>query len=261
VGCNWLSASPNTFVTAEQLFTRGKHSIQFIGFEPCCDGSETVQAKVRGGDWQAVNSAFTFDRCAEGEQKVTYPPLPGECCSQTHCVPTSSHVLQSPVGMPPVAQYYVHSPTYNINVGMSGNVAQGISSTQSAVAFTVRPVTPSQDPFLHYNQPFYLVSNGKFLERYQRTTSETVNDAPHHACRFNLALVDSPTQTWTVVQPANQGTAAVPVNVNTGMSIGGEGADSTQPNTSMRRMLTLRSDVSVVVSWWQSDEQISFLRV
>jgi hypothetical protein len=114
---------------------------------------------------------------------------------------------------------------------------------------------------LHYNQPFYLVSNGKFLERYQRTTSETVNDAPHHACRFNLALVDSPTQTWTVVQPANQGTAAVPVNVNTGMSIGGEGADSTQPNTSMRRMLTLRSDVSVVVSWWQSDEQISFLRV
>lgn len=67
VNFNWWSgnwgASSGVVVIPERLWVKGWHTIQFIGFEPCCDGAEEIQFKNRVGDWKTVDESFCFGPC------------------------------------------------------------------------------------------------------------------------------------------------------------------------------------------------------
>jgi len=56
---NW-GAVNGVFTFPERLFTTGRHTVQFVGFEWCCDGNEVIQAMVRGGSWRVVDNSFSF---------------------------------------------------------------------------------------------------------------------------------------------------------------------------------------------------------
>jgi hypothetical protein len=56
---NW-GAINGVFTFPERLFTAGRHTVQFVGFEWCCDGNEAIHAMVRGGAWHVVDNSFSF---------------------------------------------------------------------------------------------------------------------------------------------------------------------------------------------------------
>jgi hypothetical protein len=58
---NWGATGLNApLLVPEQLWTAGRHIVQFVGFENCCDGYEALQQKPRGGVWSAVTNTFSF---------------------------------------------------------------------------------------------------------------------------------------------------------------------------------------------------------
>lgn len=102
-----------------------------------------------------------------------------------------------------------------------------------------------------------------YLERCRRISDETVNDAPHHACRFSLGLVTTPTQSWICDRdPMDVAAASQPVPL--GQIIGlrpiGTSTNPTSPayRDTHRRWLTLRAydASSVVVAWYGGDEHV-----
>jgi len=146
--------------------------------------------------------------------------------------------------------------------------ASGIDITAStdlsrAITFYVYPATPTTENYLRFNQEYYLrTTSGKYLERDQRITTETINDAPHHSARFNLGLFDSPTQTWKVEHGDAGSTGYVPSSDVVYQSIAGNNADWSQRDNNVRRVVTIRNgDVTVVVWWYESDERSAFQRV
>jgi len=63
---NWGSNDLNGVIAVpEQLWTAGRHIIQFVGFEPCCDGNGEIDAMPRGGSWAPVHNTFSFP-CTSG---------------------------------------------------------------------------------------------------------------------------------------------------------------------------------------------------
>jgi len=51
--------------TPTLVFGAGPHTVQFIGFEDCCDGGGPVQyiAPNKGGDWASVDNTFSLGPC------------------------------------------------------------------------------------------------------------------------------------------------------------------------------------------------------
>jgi len=228
--------------------------------EKCIAGEPTLIAVDATAKDLPVGSACNNDAQCGGSMQCQCQLGGGKKCIDPNAV--LPYVQFTPQGISPGVRYNLKSTTYGIYI--VNNNGEIIGSSGPALALTVVPVAPTSDKYLHFTQDFYLVSSdGKYLERFQRVSSETVNDAPHHACRFNLGLVTAPTQTWRVTQSDSGAspTSYVPFNAPIGVEVGGTGSDPTQPNTSMRRMLTLRSDVNVVVYWWQSDERVAFVPV
>jgi len=113
---------------------------------------------------------------------------------------------------------------------------------------------------LAYNVSFYLrTADGKYVERLNRISSETPSQAPHYSARFGLSAVNQPTQSWTVSQTNHPLSPFVEQYENEGIQIVGNNTNWQAPNNNIARMLTLRSDVSVVVWWWDTDEHLAFI--
>jgi len=65
---NWNAGSPNVLTLAEREYKQGWHKIQFVGFEPCCDGNQSIQFKNRLGDWKSPDEGFCFGPCEEAKK-------------------------------------------------------------------------------------------------------------------------------------------------------------------------------------------------
>jgi hypothetical protein len=146
----------------------------------------------------------------------------------------------------------------------TGNAVTSTSNVGGAITFYVYPATPTTENYLRFNQEYYLrTADGKYLERNQRITAETIYQAPHNSARFNLGLFDSPTQTWKVEHGDDGSTGYVPNGPGiVYQSIAGNNADWTQRDNNVRRVVTMRlNDVTVVVWWYQTDERTSFQRI
>jgi hypothetical protein len=64
---NWEAGSPNVLTLGEREYKQGWHKIQFVGFEPCCDGNQSIQFKNRVGDWKSPDEGFCFGPCQEAK--------------------------------------------------------------------------------------------------------------------------------------------------------------------------------------------------
>jgi len=60
-GGSWSSASGVSTIHAS--ITPGSHTLQFYGFEPCCDGGASIQYSTDGTTWQAVDNNFSLGPC------------------------------------------------------------------------------------------------------------------------------------------------------------------------------------------------------
>jgi hypothetical protein len=170
----------------------------------------------------------------------------------------------------PLSNKFGDAKLYTIYAFSGGIYVSGTSSPTAfttnaagATQFFVVPVNAAgcTSRLLQYNQEFYLVTpDGKYLERYQRITTETPSDQPHQSARFNLGLASTPSQTWKVEYPQGQ-TGPVPssLSAKVGLSIGGTGSDWTKPDNNIRRVLTLRDSdgASIVVQWWAVNEELA----
>jgi len=140
------------------------------------------------------------------------------------------------------------------------STADSTYTASAATTFFVVPANPDgcRSRLLQYGQEFYLrTRGGLYLERYQRISTETPDDEPHRSPRFNLGFNTTSTQTWRVDFP--EATGPVPNDDRVGLTIAGQNGEWTQPDNNIRRTLSLRGDgVSVVVQWWQGDEQVAF---
>jgi len=229
---------------------------------------------LRSGDGSSVVVQWW-----ESDEQLAFKPqavtLGSACSASSPFVPptlppvdTSTGIqLSVPCSNPSSSNFGTPQP-YNI-VGYSGNVyitgtssPSGIGAVASATSFFVVPTKPDActTRVLQYGQEFYLLTQaGLYLERYQRISTETPSDLPHQSARFNLGFDTSPSQTWRV-DYATGATGNVPYNKNIGITIAGNNTDWTKPDNNIRRTLTLRSGdgSSVVVQWWESNEQIAF---
>jgi hypothetical protein len=76
---NWGDTG-SVITLTNKVWTKGHHKVQFIGFEPCCDGNQVVQFKAKDDpNWHDLTDAFLtskFGTCPIGctnEPNCTYP--------------------------------------------------------------------------------------------------------------------------------------------------------------------------------------------
>jgi len=60
---DWAKADGGVKYLSLRTFQPGQHVIQVIGFEDCCEDTNSVQYRVPGGEWKNLDSTFSLGPC------------------------------------------------------------------------------------------------------------------------------------------------------------------------------------------------------
>jgi len=226
-----------------------------------------IAATIPPENREAGEPCATDDECRQGLTCECQATGGKECTAPSTVPPCADNYVKYTQGDGPASLYYLYGVVNGVFLHVDPSNAWGVSAPAdsppaTATKVLVIPVGAISSDCLPYNTSFYLrTADGQYVERFARISSETPSDAPHYSPRFNLGLHNSPTQTWQVTRSDDPQSPYVEKKIQEGLEVGGTSPDWLQPDNNIRRMLTLRSDVSVVVWWWQSDEKIWFIPV
>eukprot|EP00823_Brevimastigomonas_motovehiculus_P003650 TRINITY_DN2262_c0_g1_i1.p1 TRINITY_DN2262_c0_g1~~TRINITY_DN2262_c0_g1_i1.p1 ORF type:complete len:260 (+),score=28.43 TRINITY_DN2262_c0_g1_i1:47-826(+) len=157
----------------------------------------------------------------------------------------------------------VRSPTYSCFIGRAGSVVTTPTKHSEAAVFELVPAK-KKDLFepLFYGDEFYLrsIMDGQYFQRgsLAQDCEDSPKVGPHFTYRFRMCF--SPDATQTIEAKSNSSSKnkePLAWKRALGLTFGGQSQEMKSPGNTDRRYLTLRPfDVTVVVNWLQSDEQI-----